>query len=91
MIKDYIASCEVCSKRKRSYGKKEPGKEQVIPVRLAFKTIENDYCGPYPTTSKGNKHIIVSIDYREKWVETKDTPNTYSTTTAKALFELIIK
>ena len=90
MIKDYIASCEPCGKRKRQYGKaKAP--LQIIPVGMAWDKIGIDFCSPYKKTRAGNTYIIAFIDYRTKWVEARATPSTDSSITARALYDLVIQ
>ena len=46
-----------------------------IEVEFPFEKAGMDLLGPFPVTDKGNKYIIVMVDYLTKWVETKALPN----------------
>nr|GEU94023.1 reverse transcriptase domain-containing protein [Tanacetum cinerariifolium] len=46
-----------------------------------------DFMGPFPS-SKGNKYILVAVDYLSKWVESKVLPTNYARVVVKFLKSL---
>ena len=44
-------------------------------VGSPFKRIAIDVSDPFQITEKGNKYILVAMDYFSKWVETYALPN----------------
>jgi len=59
-IKSYIKACDACQRR----GKRRT-KEPLHPIEVGepFERIGIDFVGPLPTTPRGNRYIIVAIDY----------------------------
>jgi len=54
--------------------------------RLAF--LDGNHCyGPFPTSSTGNKDILVASNYFTRWVEAYGISNQEATTVAKTLIE----
>ncbi|KAI9565174.1 hypothetical protein GHT06_008951 [Daphnia sinensis] len=51
-----------------------PGFLQCIKVERPFEKLGMDLLGPFPLSHKGNKMIIVAVDYLTKWVELKAMP-----------------
>ncbi|GKF86860.1 reverse transcriptase domain-containing protein [Tanacetum coccineum] len=52
-----------------------PLRKSLIPVSIGRKFIDThdmgiDFMGPFPS-SRGNKYILVAVDYLSKWVEEK--------------------
>ena len=46
-----------------------------------------DILGPLPVTDKGNKYVLVAIDYFTKWPEVYAIPDQEATTVARVLVE----
>ena len=63
-IKAYIQFCDACQRRGRPKDKNEL---HPIPVDSPFYRIGIDFVRPLSRTIKGNKYIIVAIDYLTKW------------------------
>ncbi len=72
----YVNSCLLCQKRKSvcSLTSLPTGMLQSIKVDRPFQKIGVDLLGPFPTSLKGNKMIIVAVDYLTKWVELQALP-----------------
>ena len=70
----YVRSCVSCQMRK-SLPDKPAGMMTCIEVEFPFEKAGMDLLGPFPVTDKGNKYIVVMIEYLTKWVETKALPN----------------
>jgi hypothetical protein len=67
-IKQFVRTCDECQKRKRG---KEVAHLQPISISGAFEHIGIDVVGPLPRTIRGNRYIVVAIDYLTKWPEAK--------------------
>ncbi|GJU61335.1 reverse transcriptase domain-containing protein [Tanacetum coccineum] len=67
-----IKSCDTCQRQ----GKISPLDEMpqnAIQVCEIFDVWGIDFMGPFPS-SRGNKYILVAVDYLSKWVEAKALP-----------------
>ena len=86
-IKIYIESCDNCQRRGKT-----KRREELLPLRVGgpFDKIGIDIKGPLPVTTKGNRYIVVAMDYFTKWPEARAIPDAKANTVAKFLFEKII-
>ena len=66
----YVQSCPTCQRKKKPKSH-EGGYLQPIPIIGPFHTIGIDYMGPFVTSRKRNKYLIVAVDHFSKWVECK--------------------
>ena len=88
-VRQYIAGCERCAKRKSdNVTKRAPMK--IVPTGYPMERIATDILGELPLTKNGNKHILVVADYFTKWTESFAMPNMESRTVAKILVEEVI-
>ncbi|KAJ9547044.1 hypothetical protein OSB04_019587 [Centaurea solstitialis] len=67
-----IKSCDACQ-RAGNITKKYEMPQQSISVSEVFDVWGIDFMGPFPD-SKGNKYILVAVDYVSKWAEAKASP-----------------
>ncbi|CAB3232120.1 unnamed protein product [Arctia plantaginis] len=67
-VKEYVDKCETC-KQYKPVNTTRPGL-MGNPKRVSrpFEAISCDLLGPFPTSSKGNVHLIVVSDYFSKYV-----------------------
>jgi hypothetical protein len=86
-IRKYVQSCDACQRRGRPKTKNEL---HPIPVDSPFYRIGIDFVGPLPRTSRGNKYIIVAMDYLTKWPEAKAVKDNTAKSVVKFLYEDII-
>ena len=88
-IKEYLASCELCLKRKRNYGVK---KAPLNPIKQGgtFERVSFDILGPFPVTDSGNKYVLLFMDSFSRWVEGRALKTITSKDVAQAFFDLII-
>jgi hypothetical protein len=54
-------------------------------VGAPFERIAIDNAGPFPESDKGNRHLLVAMDYFTKWPEVYAIPNQEASTVADAL------
>jgi len=90
MLKDietYVKSCDQCQRRGKPQGKNEL---HPIRVKEPFYQIGIDIVGPLPITNRGNKYIVVAIDYFTKWPEARAIPEATGSEVSKFIYEDII-
>lgn len=68
------------------------GQGRAIPLQLCLagapmERVGVDITGPFPTTSSGNRFILVAMDYFTKWPEAYAIPNHEATTVARVLVD----
>jgi len=84
-IKKYISICKICQ-----LNKSEPTPNLVerfrTPVEAPFVRLGLDIIGPLRETSKGNKYIIVGVDYFTLWTEAES----YSTITSQDVIDFLV-
>ena len=83
-IRAMIRQCDVCAARK-SHGRKRRGQLQQYIVGSPLDRVALDIIGPFPTTERNNRWILVVGDYFTKWVEAYPIPNQEATTVAEKL------
>ncbi|GJQ93097.1 reverse transcriptase domain-containing protein [Tanacetum coccineum] len=69
---DMVKSCDSCQ-RQGKISQKDEMPQNAIQVCEIFDVWGIDFMGPFPS-SRGNKYILVAIDYLSKWVEAKALP-----------------
>lgn len=67
-VENWCRSCKICVARRGPSGK---GKSplQVFDSGSPFERVQMDILGPLPTTTTGNRYLLVVIDCFTKWVE----------------------
>ena len=85
-IRIHILSCEECGKNKTQVPKPK-GLLGHIRAGAPWEIIGVDLIGPLPITERGNRYIIVFIDYFTKWVEIVPIPDQSAQTTSRALLD----
>ena len=81
-IEHYISSCSLCSKFNIARGKPAGHLKSYEPPSEVFQVMHMDFWGPVPTSSQGNRYVIVLTDNLSKYVMAKATPNNTAITTA---------
>jgi hypothetical protein len=73
-IEKYIKACPDCQSRKKGQYRKPPGFLELTQVEKPWDRVGMDILGPFPVSSRGNRYIIVAVDYVTKWAEAVALP-----------------
>nr|GEZ88306.1 reverse transcriptase domain-containing protein [Tanacetum cinerariifolium] len=83
---ELVKHCDSCQ-RQGKISLKDEMPQNSIQVCEIFDVWGIDFMGPFPS-SKGNKYILVAVDYLSKWVETKALPTNDAKVVVKFLKSL---
>nr|GEY12395.1 reverse transcriptase domain-containing protein [Tanacetum cinerariifolium] len=83
---ELVKNCDSCQ-RQRKMSQKDEMPQNAIQVCEIFDVWGIDFMGPFPN-SKGNKYILVVVDYLPKWVEEKALPTNDARVVVKFLKSL---
>ena len=86
-IRSYVQKCDICQKRRR--GKEVEALQPIVPGG-SFEHIRIDIVGPLPRTLRGNRYIVVAVDYLTKYPEAKALPLADALNIAPFIYEEII-
>jgi len=86
-IRNYIRTCDTCQKRRRE---KEVESLQPIVPTTAFAHVGIDIIGPLPRTLRGNRYIIMAVDYLTKYPEARALQLADALSIAPFIYEDII-
>ena len=84
-VKQYVNSCHQCQIFS-SIPRTPPASNQ-IKVQELFERFALDFVGPLPTSEKGNKYLIVGIEYYTNWPVAKAVPSANAASVVKFLYE----
>ncbi|GJY19235.1 reverse transcriptase domain-containing protein [Tanacetum coccineum] len=79
-------SCDACQ-RQGKISQRDEMPQNAIQVCEIFDVWGIDFMGPFPS-SRGNKYILVAVDYLSKWVEAKALPTNDARVVVKFLKSL---
>nr|GEU52961.1 reverse transcriptase domain-containing protein [Tanacetum cinerariifolium] len=83
---DLVKSCDACQ-RQGKISQRDEMPQNSIQVCEIFDVWGIDFMRPFPS-SRGNKYILVDIDYLSKWVEAKALPTNEARVVCKILKSL---
>ena len=66
---------------------KQDGTFQPITVTSPFELVSWHFMGPFPETSRGNRYILVIIEYLTRWAEIVAIPDVIAPTIASKLLQ----
>ena len=89
-VRAYVRSCAFCQPYKSRIGHKAGKLCPIPPPRQVNEQYGIDHLGPFKKTRRGNRHIIVAIDYLSRWVEAKAVPDTSSKFVTKFIEKRIL-
>ncbi|GKD60808.1 reverse transcriptase domain-containing protein [Tanacetum coccineum] len=83
---DLVTRCDTCQRQGKILQRDEMPQNS-IQVCEIFDVWGIDFMGPFPS-SRGNKYILVAVDYLSKWVEAKALPTNDARVVCKFLKSL---
>nr|GFA43621.1 reverse transcriptase domain-containing protein [Tanacetum cinerariifolium] len=83
---ELVERCDSCQ-RQGKVSQKDEMPQNFIQICEIFDVWGIDFMGPFPS-SKGNKYILVAVDYLSKWVEAKALPTNDARVVVKFLKSL---
>nr|GEV82879.1 reverse transcriptase domain-containing protein [Tanacetum cinerariifolium] len=78
-----VTRCDACQRQGKIFERDEMP-QNAIQVCKIFDVWGIDFVGPFPS-SRGNKYILVAVDYLSKWVEAKALPTNDARVVMKSL------
>nr|GEW02215.1 reverse transcriptase domain-containing protein [Tanacetum cinerariifolium] len=86
---ELVKHCDSCQRRGK-ISQRDEMPQNSIQVFEIFDVWGIDFIGPFPS-SKGNKYILVAVDYLSKWVEAKALPTNNARVVVKFLKSLFFR
>ncbi|GJT01935.1 reverse transcriptase domain-containing protein [Tanacetum coccineum] len=86
---DLVTRCDTCQ-RQGKISQHDEMPQNSIQVCKIFDVWGIDFMGPFPS-SRGNKYILVAVDYLSKWVEAKALPTNDARVVCKFLKSLFTR
>nr|GFB20315.1 reverse transcriptase domain-containing protein [Tanacetum cinerariifolium] len=86
---ELVKRCDSCQ-RQGKVSQKDEMPQNFIQIYEIFDMWGIDFIGPFPS-SKGNKYILVAVDYLSKWVEGKALPTNDARVVVKFLKSLFCR
>ncbi|GKC69418.1 reverse transcriptase domain-containing protein [Tanacetum coccineum] len=86
---DLVTWCDACQ-RQGKISQRDEMPQNAIQVCEIFDVWGIDFMGPFPS-SRGNKYILVAVDYLSKWVEAKALPTNDARVVCKFLKSLFAR
>ncbi|GJW37695.1 reverse transcriptase domain-containing protein [Tanacetum coccineum] len=86
---DLVTRCDACQ-RQGKISQRDEMPQNAIQVCEIFDIWGIDFMGPFPS-SRGNKYILVAVDYLSKWVEAKALPTNDARVVCKFLKSLFAR
>ncbi|OMJ20132.1 Transposon Tf2-11 polyprotein [Smittium culicis] len=89
LIDSIVKECEIC--QRVNYTERKASLFNIVKISSPFNTWGVDVAGPLPRSIKGNKYIIVGIDYFTRWPVAKATKEINSRSIQGFIEEEIIR
>src|SRR5277367_980035 len=86
-VEIYVKTCDQCQRRGKPQGENEL---HSIKIKEPFYQIGIDFVGLLSVTERGNKYIIVAMDYFTKWPEARAISEANAKEVSKFIYEDII-
>ncbi|GKA94523.1 reverse transcriptase domain-containing protein [Tanacetum coccineum] len=82
---DFVTRCDICQ-RQGKISQRDEIPQNSIQVCKIFDIWDIDFMGPFPSL-RGNKYILVAVNYLSKWVEAKALPTNDARVFAKVMLK----
>ncbi|GJU55016.1 reverse transcriptase domain-containing protein [Tanacetum coccineum] len=82
---DLVTRCDTCQRQGKILQRDEMPQNSIQVCKI-FDVWGIDFMGPFPS-SRGNKYILVAVDYLSKWVEAKALPTNDARVFAKVMLK----
>nr|GEX37997.1 reverse transcriptase domain-containing protein [Tanacetum cinerariifolium] len=86
---EFVKNCDSCQRQGKISQRDETPKKS-IQICEIFDVWGIDFMGPFPS-SRGNKYILVAVDYLSKWFEVKVLPTNDTRVVCKFLKSLFVR
>ena len=86
-IRGYVQTCDACQRRGNS---RANNILHLIELKVPFQRIGIDIVGLLMITKKGNRYIVIAMDYFIKWPIAKVIKEATTRTVSKFIYEKII-
>nr|GEY12484.1 reverse transcriptase domain-containing protein [Tanacetum cinerariifolium] len=83
---EFVKNCDLCQRQGKILQRDEMPQNSIQTCEI-FDVWGIDFMGPFPS-SRGNKYILVAVDYLSKWVEAKALPTNDARVVCKFLKSL---
>ncbi|CAK9796589.1 Transposon Ty3-I Gag-Pol polyprotein [Anthophora quadrimaculata] len=88
-INKYVKACLSCAYYKHTSGKKQCKLNTIEKVAVPFHTLHIDHVGPFETSRKGNKYLLVMVDAFTKFTIVEPVKDQKTRHTEKVLLNLM--
>ncbi|KAI2646047.1 Retrovirus-related Pol polyprotein [Labeo rohita] len=85
-VESFCRRCDACTAKKGPTGQSHAPLQQRL-VGCPMDRVAVDVLGPFPRTPRGNRFVVVAMDYFTKWPEAYAVPNQEAGTVAEVLLE----
>ncbi|GJV26685.1 reverse transcriptase domain-containing protein [Tanacetum coccineum] len=86
---DFVTHCDSCQ-RQGKISQRDKMPQNPVQICEIFYVWGIDFMGPFPS-SRGNRYILVAVDYVSKWVEVKALPTNDARVVVKFLKQLFTR
>jgi hypothetical protein len=88
-VHHFCTTCDICQRQRL----KRRGKLELHPLPLpkkCWRQVGMDIAGPLPLSTRGNRYILVVVDYLSRYPETVPMPNQEAEVVAQAFLDHIV-
>ncbi|ELR14136.1 integrase core domain containing protein [Acanthamoeba castellanii str. Neff] len=89
-IEKWVLECVTCQARKNPAERKKGLMMPMPTVSRPFQRVGMDLITSFPLSARGNKYLLIFMDYLTKWPEAVALPNKKADTVARAFVEHVV-
>ena len=90
-IKTYLKTCHNCQLRKTRLDPRHNAALDLLDVQQPFQLIGIDFTGPFPISSKGNRYLLVIIDFFSRFCQLVPVPDQTTKSASAALLDFVFR